>query len=351
MQNSFFVIGVMSGTSIDGIDMAAIHFDKNEKWSFDIVCAETISYSQEWKDRLAHAIMLSGEELKNLDRKYTKKLSEELKIFIKRNNLENIDAICSHGHTVLHQPEKGLTYQIGNLPELAELVGHAVVCDFRVQDVEMGGQGAPLVPIGDRLLFTEYDYCINLGGFSNISFEKDNFRIAYDICPVNIVLNAFAQQLGKEFDEDGALAKKGKVNVALLNELNNLPFYRESFPKSLGLEWVQQNIYPIIDSYNLSAEDFLRTFTEHIVVQLSLQLLPEKTVLITGGGAFNSFLMSLLKEKTSARITVPDSFIVEYKEAIIFGLLGVLRLRNEVNVLSSVTGAFKDHSSGKILRL
>ena len=348
-KNNYHIIGVMSGTSLDGIDLAEIIFSiSEEKWTFEILAAETVPYSSFWKDELREAINYSQEKLDRLDFKYTEKLSEEISKFIKKHNILEIDAVCSHGHTILHRPEKGLTYQIGNLPRISKTLGQTVVCDFRVQDVELGGQGAPLVPIGDRLLFSEYDYCLNLGGFANCSFEKNGERIAYDICPVNIVLNKYAEKLGKDFDEDGKLAASGKVDEALLKKLNSLSFYIEKPPKSLGLEWVVEHVFPLLKSSEISSEDVLRTFIEHIAIQLANQFSENSSVLITGGGAYNSFLIERLKKLTSVEVIIPNPKILEYKEALIFGLLGVLKLRDEVNCLASVTGASKDHSSGKI---
>ena len=228
------------------------------------------------------------------------------------------------------------------------MLGKTVVCDFRVQDVELGGQGAPLVPIGDRLLFSEYDYCLNLGGFANCSYEKNGQRIAFDICPVNIVLNKYAEKLGKDFDENGKFAESGIVDENLLHQLDSLKFYSGKPPKSLGLEWVKENIFPLLEASKISSEDVLRTFTEHIAVQLAKQFSDRASVLITGGGAYNSFLIERFKNLSAIEVVVPSKEIVEYKEALIFGLLGVLKLRDEVNCLASVTGASKDHSSGKI---
>ena len=339
----------MSGTSLDGIDFAEIILNLSEgKWHFEILNAETVPYSSFWKDELREAFNYSQEKLERLDFKYTEKLSEEISKFIKKNKINELDAICSHGHTIFHRPEKGLTYQIGNLPRISKTLGQTVVCDFRVQDVELGGQGAPLVPIGDKLLFSEYDYCLNLGGFANCSFEKNGERIAYDICPVNVVLNKYAEKLGKDFDENGKLAASGKVDAGLLEKLNSLSFYAEKPPKSLGLEWVKEHIFPILEASKVSSEAILRTFTEHIAIQLSNQFQKESSVLITGGGAYNSILIERLKNLASVEVIIPSPEILEYKEALIFGLLGVLKLRDEVNCLSSVTGASKDHSSGKI---
>jgi anhydro-N-acetylmuramic acid kinase len=339
----------MSGTSLDGIDLAEIIYNFSEsKWNFEIITAETVPYSSFWKDELREAINYSEEKLERLDFKYTEKLSEEILKFIKKHNILEIDAVCGHGHTILHQPEKGSTYQIGNLPKISKMLGQTVVCDFRVQDVELGGQGAPLVPIGDRLLFPEYDYCLNLGGFANCSFEKNGERIAFDICPINIVLNNYAEKLGHNFDEGGKLAASGKVNEALLVKLNTLPFYIKKPPKSLGLEWVKEQIFPLLDASGISSEDILRTFTEHIAVQLAKQFRENASVLISGGGAYNSFLIERLNKIAQVETTIPFREIVEFKEALIFGLLGVLKLRDEVNCLASVTGAERDHASGKI---
>lgn len=354
-KNKYHIIGVMSGTSLDGIDLAEIVFTYSEaKWKFEIIAAETVPYSSFWKKELRDTIHYSEEKLERLDFKYTEKLSDEISRFIKKHNIQELDAVCSHGHTILHQPEKEFTYQIGNLPRLSKLLGHTVVCDFRVQDVALGGQGAPLVPIGDRLLFSEYDYCLNLGGFANCSFEKDDQRIAYDICPVNIVLNKYAENLGFDFDEDGKLAASGNLDEALLHKLNALSFYAEKPPKSLGLEWVKEHIFPLLDASGISSEDVLRTFTEHIAIEIAHQFSDTSTslgtsasVLITGGGAYNSFLMERLKNITSVEVVIPSPEIVEYKEALIFGLLGVLKLRDEVNCLASVTGASRNHVSGK----
>ena len=245
-KRNYHIVGVMSGTSLDGIDLAEIVFDLIEgHWHFEIRAATTVPYSSYWKNTLRKAIDFSREKLERLDFKYTEKLSEEISRFIKKHNILEIDAICSHGHTVFHRPENGFTHQIGNLPRIAKLLGQTVVCDFRVQDVKIGGQGAPLVPMGDRLLFPDYDYCLNLGGFANCSFEINGKRIAYDICPINIVLNRYAEKLGKDFDDRGNLARSGTVNQGLLQKLNALSFYSEKPPKSLGLEWVKENVFPL----------------------------------------------------------------------------------------------------------
>ena len=340
----------MSGTSLDGVDLVFAEFKIQRLWAFKILKATTIPYSKNWYSQLSNLTSKSKTELMGIDGLYTEYLSEIIQDFIDSESIKDLDFISSHGHTALHQPEKGLTYQIGNLQAIANNLKYPVICDFRVQDVALGGQGAPLVPIGDQLLFSIYDYCLNLGGFANISFDFNKERIAFDICPVNSVLNHYASQLNLSFDNKGELARSGSVDAVLLDELNKLPFYNHKAPKSLGIEWVNKNIFPLIDSKNLLLKDVLRTFVEHIAIQISKVIdLKNKKMLVTGGGAYNSFLIERLENFAQTKITIPDANIVEYKEALIFAFLGVLKIRNEVNCLSSVTGASKNHCSGKIL--
>ena len=349
-KDSYKVIGVMSGTSLDGIDLAYLFFDYTDQWNFQISYTATVPYSDNWKQKLQKAIHFSKQELDELNVAYTQYLGDVIQKFIISNQIDTIDAICSHGHTILHQPQNGITLQIGNLPMLSQLLNQNIVCDFRVQDVALGGQGAPLVPIGDELLFNEYDYCLNLGGFSNVSFNEDGTRIAFDISPVNTVLNFYANTLGLEYDDAGKIAKSGKIHEALFQELNAVEFYFKSYPKSLGMEFVNQSILPIIQSKTIETDSILHTFVEHIAFQIA-KALPNKTgkLLVTGGGAYNSYLLERMQfYLPKTEIIVPDTKVIEFKEALIFGFLGVLRLRNEVNVLSSVTGAKENHSSGKI---
>lgn len=350
-KEQYHCIGVMSGTSLDGIDLAQVHFFiKNGAWSFKIYKCETIPYPKKWLNKLKVAVSFSKKELENLNKEYTNYLGEIILHFIEKYQITNIDAVCSHGHTILHQPHNGLTLQIGNLPEIAKIIQQKVVCDFRLQDVKFGGQGAPLVPIGDRLLFSTYDYCLNLGGFSNISFERDGNRIAFDISPVNTVLNFYANILGFDFDDKGKIARSGNLNSDLFKKLNALPYYKKPFPKSLGFEFVKETVLPLLEKQPILIEDKMHTFIEHIAFQTALAL-PFKTgkLLATGGGTYNDFLLERIQfHLPKMDIIVPEPKVLEYKEALIFGLLGVLKIRNEINVLSSVTGAKKDHSSGMI---
>jgi len=345
------IIGLMSGTSLDGLDIVFTRISiNNGKYDFELIASETIAYSEDWEYKLRNAFTASKEEIFELTIEYGNYLGEAINTFVRNNNLSEIDFVASHGHTIFHRPDESFTLQIGDGQIISNKTGLKVVCDFRTQDVELGGQGAPLVPIGDKLLFSNYNYCLNLGGFANISFEKENKRIAFDICPVNIVLNYYAKKKGFDFDESGMIAKSGKVNESLLNQLNSLSFYKASLPKSLGFEFVKTTIFPLIEKYDLAEKDILRTFVAHITTQISncLEEDPSLKLLVTGGGAFNTFLINELKKQTSVNIIIPTKEIVDYKEALIFALLGLLRLENQVNCLSSVTGSKYNHSSGKI---
>lgn len=350
-QNNYNVIGVMSGTSLDGIDLAFVNFNRSQSWSYRIMASQTIPYPKKWQEILKQSLFYDEQEMQSLNRDYTFLLSKVILEFIRKNEITSLNAVCSHGHTIKHEPENAYTLQIGNLPALAELTGQTVVCDFRVQDVQLGGQGAPLVPIGDELLFSEYDYCLNLGGFGNISTSREGTRLAYDICAVNTVLNFLAAKAGREYDKDGELAASGKLDVELLKKLNSLPFYTKPAPKSLGIEWVNKNIFPLLKDIS-DIPSALHTYVIHAAEQIVAEIgtTSEAKVLITGGGTFNKFLIDQIGQKTRSKIIIPSEEVVNYKEALIFAFLGVLKMREEINVLSSVTGASKDHSSGVVFR-
>ncbi len=342
------VIGMMSGTSLDGIDLAYCTFEyKEDLWGFKIEKSITIEYPKDWKYNLKESIYKNKNQLQSLDKLYGEFLGITCKNFIKDYDLDP-DLIASHGHTVFHNPDKGFTLQIGNGEKIARICNTPTVYDFRSTDVKLGGQGAPLVPIGDKLLFSEFDFCLNLGGFANISFDKNNKRIAFDICPVNIVINELCEQIGLDYDKDGKIAQKGNIDTVLLTELNNLDYYQKAFPKSLGKEFIIEKVNPILNKYSLSIEDQLRTFYEHIAKQIASILNSKKgnSILISGGGAYNVFLIELIRKHINKKIILPSKEIIEYKEAIIFAFLGVLKLRNENNCLASVTGASSDNSGG-----
>lgn len=351
-KKEMYIIGVMSGTSLDGIDLAYVHLTNEDGFNFEIKKATTVPYSVEWCTKLANGFHLSGEELTKLDASYGIYLGKIIRQFIKENELEQVDLIASHGHTIFHNPKEEYTLQIGNGPYISSITGIKTICDFRVQDVALGGQGAPLVPIGDEFLFEQYNYCMNLGGFANISEQVNGARLAFDICPTNVVLNHYIKRVGRDYDNEGEFAATGTVDQDLLTALNKLEYYSEPAPKSLGYEFVVDQVFPMIDAFNLPLKDILRTLVEHMVVQISavLDSNAEKTCLVTGGGVFNTFLMDCLKEKTNVQLVIPSNDLINYKEALIFALLGYLKNEGATNCLHSVTGAVKDHSSGVVFQ-
>lgn len=340
----------MSGTSLDGVDIAHCRFEQhNGKWSYAILHAETIPYPAEWQKRLANVENGSALEFVTTDIDYGHLLGQLTRTFIQKHALTP-DFIASHGHTIFHQPDKRITSQIGRGSAIAAEAAFPVICDFRSLDVALGGQGAPLVPIGDRLLFHQYDYCLNIGGFANISNEKGGQRIAFDVCPANILLNKLARQTGIPFDDHGALAKAGKIIPALLQQLNNLPFYTQSPPKSLGKEWVIDHIHPMLNNNPGIVNDVMATLCEHIAMQVAAVTGRDRTkkLLITGGGAFNTHLVSRMAALAAPEVIIPDDNTINYKEALIFAFLGLLRWLDTENCLKSVTGATSDNVGGAI---
>lgn len=338
----------MSGTSVDGLDIVYVHFKKKEQWNYEILNSITYGYSKEWSVRLKSSHSLSKTDILKLDREYTLLLSKQILRFINDFSIKDIDAVSSHGHTVFHDPNNNFTYQIGNLPEISKEIGQKVVCNFRQQDVGLGGQGAPLVPVGEKYLFGEYDSCINLGGFANISKTLDGKLVAYDICPVNTVLNYLSNKINLDFDKDGEISKSGSLVEGLYTKLNKLDFYNRNHPKSLGVEWVNSKIIPLLDLYPNQIVDLLYTYSYHIAEQVSKNIMNEKNILATGGGAKNNFLIDLINKKSNNNVVIPEDTLIDYKEAIIFGFLGVLKILDINNCYSSVTGSSRDHCSGDI---
>ncbi len=344
----------MSGTSLDGLDIACCHFkNENDTWSFSIEKTQSIDYTSTFKEQLKNTVNLGTTKLLAFHNQYGSWLGEQAKAFILKNNLK-IDCIASHGHTVFHQPEIGLTYQIGSGQHLANTSGQKVICDFRTNDVALGGQGAPLVPIGDQLLFNQYDFCLNLGGISNISFDNGGQRIAYDISPANMILNFICQKIDLEYDQGGQLSKSGTINTSLLDQLNALEYYKLTYPKSLGFEWFAEKVIPLIENTSDRIENLLHTSILHIASQIANDIKSTKKknarILITGGGAKNDFLIETLRQKLTgiATVVIPALEIIDFKEALIFAFMGVRRERNEINCLKSVTGAVRNSSSGVI---
>ncbi len=344
------VIGLMSGTSLDGLDVCLCDFEfSNPGWKFEILHAKTYSYTDELKKHLAEAQNYDALSFITLHSQYGFEMGKLVNQFIEEFGIKP-DIIASHGHSIYHVPQKHIMYQIGDGAAIAAETKIPVVSDFRRLDIMLGGQGAPLVPIGDRTLFAEYDYCLNIGGFSNVSFERDGQRIAYDVSPSNYISNYYCRQIGLEYDEDGKLGRKGTICQPLLDELNGLAFYHHDGPKSLAREWVEEDVFPLFDKYGLSLEDKLRTLYEHVAYQIS-RVGKGGKMLITGGGAFNKYLVELITEKGGFEVVIPDPIIIAFKEALVFALLGAMYMFDQNSCLTSVTGASRDNIGGMLFKM
>ncbi len=354
-MKQYRILGMMSGTSLDGLDLALVELTRKPAgWSYRMLAAEALSYEPALRERLEASIQFPAPELLAFHAEYGTWLGRQAARFLAGLGAK-AEAVASHGHTVHHRPERGFTFQLGCPQHLALACKLPVVGDFRSLDVALGGQGAPLVPVGDRLLFGNYDFCLNLGGISNISFEQEGRRIAFDTGIANMLLNHLSRKAGKEYDAGGQLARSGSVIPELLKALDALPYYRQPFPKSTGYEWFSASILPLLEAHPASPADQLRTGAEHIAGQVAAQVsqlsgTSPVQVLVTGGGAFNTYLMELMAQKSGDRVQwlIPDAELVSYKEALVFALLGALRLEGETNVLASVTGASRDSCSGVV---
>ena len=346
----------MSGSSLDGLDLAFVELlYQGGQWQFEIPVADCYAYSAEWKKKLQRATSLTALDYQLLHADYGHYLGKEVNRFIEENNLQyKVSLVASHGHTTFHVPPR-MTAQLGDGAAIAAETGLPVVSDLRAIDVAFGGQGAPVVPIGEKWLLKEYAYYLNLGGIANLSFQKEGNYHAFDVCPANRVLNMLIANEGKEYDEGGEMASSGQVSQELLQQLNELSYYRQPYPKSLANDFGTEEVFPLVASYQQSTADALRTYVEHIVQQITVSVPPSQTantkLLVTGGGAFNTFLVQRLSEELGPKnieVVVPDEKLVQYKEALIMAFMGVLRWRQEYNVLASVTGAGRDSIGGAL---
>lgn len=345
-------IGLMSGSSLDGLDIVCVSFiTNNGKWEFEILQTKVVSLNT-WSNILPKANELSKRELNKISLLFGEFIGEETNQFIEENKIENIDIVVSHGHTIFHYPEKGITCQIGDGQTIANILKLPVINNLRQKDIDVGGQGAPIVPIGDLHLFSQYKFCLNIGGIANISVKQEDKIIAYDMAVANQILNYYSTILGATYDNNGNWAREGNVNLELLAELSELNFYQKEAPKSLDNGYKNQ-ITKIIHFYNIPTKDILATFTQHLAEIIAKEAnkyctTSKDEMLITGGGAFNTYLVELIKNKFKGKVVVPDSSIIENKEALVMAFMGVLFLRNECNVLSSVTGAKQDTICGEL---
>ena len=356
------VIGLMSGSSLDGLDIVFAELqEQSGRWTYEIKAADCYAYSEEWRSCLQSAVHLNALDYQLLHVDYGHYLGQQVLRFTEEKNIQyQVGLIASHGHTTFHVPSRKMTAQLGDGAALAAITGLPVVSDLRAMDLAFGGQGAPIVPIGEKLLLGDYSIFLNLGGIANISFNHEGLFRAFDICAANRVLDLLSAKKGKLYDEGGAMAASGKVNSNLLNQLNALSYYQESPPKSLANSFGTDEVFPLVNESGLTTEDALRTYTEHIVVQIKNSMIhcpwdlpsdQRNKLLATGGGAFNHFLINSLSEELSLlniEVVVPEEKLVQYKEALVMALIGVLRWRQEYNVLSSVTGAARDSIGGAV---
>ncbi|MCC7297729.1 MAG: anhydro-N-acetylmuramic acid kinase [Bacteroidia bacterium] len=341
------VLGIMSGSSMDGVDLClAALTQENGQWNYSIIATQTVPFEEKWRVRLSQLRYQNSEVFVKTDVFFGRYLGELVNKFLSENN-ETADLVASHGHTVFHDPQGWITSQIGDGATLSAVSNLPVVSDFRRADVALGGQGAPLVGLGDELFFGEYDMCLNLGGFCNISSVQNGSRVAFDIAPCNIILNRLARDKGKKYDDGGMIAESGSAIYPLLNHLNEIPFYKAAYPKSLGRDWINKEFWHIVREYDTeSVENKMKTLVMHIAQQIANSIDDlvgdnglGKRILVTGGGVHNTCLIDHLKSETEAEIVIPSKDIVDYKEALVFGLLGAMRVHNQQNTQNSATGA------------
>lgn len=358
---TYRAIGIMSGSSLDGVDVVCAELvEQSGTWTFDIIAADCIPYSADWRKKLQEAIHLDARSYQLLHTEYGHYLGQRVNEFINKNDLSyKVGLVSSHGHTTFHMPGKLMTAQLGDGAAIAAETQLPVVTDLRAMDVAFGGQGAPIVPIGEKLLLKDYSMFLNLGGIANISFNLPEKYIAFDVCPANRVLNMMATELGKDFDDNGEMASSGEMNTDVLNKLSSFQYYQDAYPKSLANSFGTDDIYPVLEQ--LKPQDKLRTQVEHIVTEIrnSVRMVKEREkldnssrkMLVTGGGALNGFLVKRLSDllmEENVEVVVPDEKIINYKEALVMALIGVLRWRQEYNVLSSVTGAKRNSIGGAL---
>jgi anhydro-N-acetylmuramic acid kinase len=367
MKKTYHVIGLMSGSSLDGLDIALCRFDAERKGrefflaAWELLRAETTSFSETWQKRLRELPFVSGFELAEAHADFGRYMGELVQLFFAKHNLKSdqIDLIASHGHTIFHEPAKGFTVQIGDGASMATITGCKVACDFRSSDVSLGGQGAPLAPISDKMLFPGFDFYLNIGGIANVTCLAERTFIAFDVTGANQVLNTLANLVGQSYDHDGHLAANGLLDEFLFEQLNSLPYLESPYPKSLSNQWVQENMVKPCLQAKSSVQDRLHTVCRHIALQLKKSMLQiiehehfakEKyQMLATGGGVFNNFLMQCIREESpGVEVVIPTGSVVSFKEACLMALLGLLRVEELPNCISSVTGASRDAVGGAI---
>ncbi len=358
IKNKYYVIGLMSGSSLDGLDMVYCAIENTGKYNFDLIVAETFEYDVRTKNYLKNIAADINKDYEKEHYFFAEITAEFINKFIEKNKINIVDFIASHGHTIFHYPENKKTLQIGDGKRIMELTGISTIYNFRQADIDAGGQGTPLVPVCDQMFFSNYDACLNIGGIANISYNIDGERLGFDICAANQLLNYCAAELNMQYDEDGKLASAGDVNDDLLEQLNDFDYFRKTPPKSLDNNHLQKYFFPLLDKFEIRVEDKLNTVVEHIAVQIAKMIMIHRKVdmipkedynlLVTGGGAFNKYLIENIEIFSGIKIKLPDVEIIQFKEALAMALMGVLRWENNPNFLPSVTGANHAVCAGEI---
>ena len=354
--DGWHVVGLMSGTSVDGLDVASVRFHQNASgaWTYHFQAFATLAYPQSMRDVLWKVMTLNAEQLARLDHEWGVWVGQAVQSWLQTQAISSPDLVGSHGHTVFHKPDEGWTMQIGSGAALHAALGVPVVCDLRRLDMAFGGQGAPLVPLADEVLFGDWDVALNLGGFANLSLQDpERGRVAWDVGPANLLLNMLAQTRGLEMDRDGMLASQGNVIPELLNALSSMPHHKQPPPKSLGREWLETQVWPRVEQAlgECSLEDVMATAVEYVAATVVGDVPSGSTVLVTGGGVKNRVLMEAIHRRSqdlNHAFHVPDATLGDGKEALVFAWLGLLRWLGMPNALPSVTGARKSSSGGVI---
>ncbi len=354
----------MSGSSLDGLDIAFCTFTIKALPTFEVVnwkinASNTVAYSKAWQKKLMELPQSSALDFVETHAKFGHYLGQLVQQFLSEHALTP-DLIVSHGHTIFHYPERQFTVQIGDGAAIASITGYPVVSDVRAMDVSSGGQGAPIAPIADRYLLSEFDFCLNTGGIFNITYQSDKHSVALDITGANQILNTLANEMDLPYDASGAIARTGTVNITLLEQSNTFDYFLEEYPKSLDNQWVRENLTQLFKNFDAAVSDRLRTACEHIVFQTrqSVQQIFEKEklpkdrvykMIVTGGGAFNTFLMELLVEGLpEIQVVLPDKEMIENKEALLMALMGVMRIESVPNCIHTVTGAVRSVIGGVV---
>ena len=364
-SKTYYVLGLMSGSSLDGLVIAYcnITWDGDRVTHWKLLESETLPFSDKWKNRLRELPNQNGLIFAKTNTYFGHYMGGLVNEFIENYRIKELDFIASHGHTIFHDPEHRISIQIGDGAALASQTGYTTICDFRTQDVAMDGEGAPLSPLADRYMFHNYDFYLNIGGIANVSANTGNDNwVAMDCCAANQVLNLLAEELGSEFDNNGSFASRGSVNEKLLGQVSDFSYYSNPYPKSMSNGWIREKIIPLYREAECSSEDKLATACEHIAIEISnsIQDIINKEgfirtsykMLLTGGGVFNNYLVQTIHAYCNRSLDIdllmPDASIINFKEAMLMALLGVLRVEKVPNSMKAITGAKMDTINGAI---